>query len=132
MLKSKLLAAVSTVLIMAGCTSFGECPLSAVYCGTFEGTLPAADAAGIETTLRLNRDSSFSERSVYIGKPDGVFYEKGTYKIVGNTVELHLNGGERNYYRIENNQLRRLDMQGQPITGALADNYVLTRTAPCR
>ena len=46
------------VLMLAGCAANQNMP--AEYCGTFKGTLPAASGPGIETTIQLNRDYSFS------------------------------------------------------------------------
>ena len=78
------------------------------YEGTYKGVFPAADCPGIETTLTLNPDKTFSLHSVYIDR-DSSFDEKGTY------------------YKVEENHLRKLTMDKQEITGELADHYVLNK-----
>lgn len=50
-------------LWLAACT-----PKTESVCGVYQGTLPAADAPGIETTLTFGEDNQVSQRLVYIGK----------------------------------------------------------------
>lgn len=96
------------------------------YLGTYVGTFPAADGPGIATTLTLKADSTFTLRSVYIDR-DSAFDDKGSYSLEGNLLTLKTQDGESQYYKVEENRLRRLDMDKQEITGALADNYILTK-----
>lgn len=97
------------------------------YEGTYTGTFPAADCPGIEVTLMLHPDGKFTEHDKYIDR-DSEFHEKGTYKVEGNLLTLTPEKGEGvSYYKVEENRLRRLDADKQPITGALADHYVLTK-----
>jgi len=88
------------------------------YLGVYKGTLPAADCPGIETTLTLapiDRDSEFDE--------------KGAFTVKENLLTLTPSeGGQPQYYKVEENRLRRLDAEKQPVTGALADNYTLQKT----
>ena len=39
-----------------------------------------------------------------------------------------LDDGSEEYYKVEENRLRMLDAEKQPVTGALAENYVLQKT----
>lgn len=96
------------------------------YLGTYVGTFPAADGPGIATTLTLKADSTFTLRSVYIDR-DSEFDDKGSYSLEGNLITLKTQDGENQYYKVEENRLRRLDTNKQEITGALADNYILTK-----
>ena len=57
------------------------------YEGTYKGVFPAADCPGIETTLTLNPDKTFTLHSVYIDR-DSSFDEKGTYTLEGNILTL--------------------------------------------
>ena len=80
------------------------------YQGTYAGTLPAADCPGIETRLTLKNT-------------------KGGYSVRGNLLTLTPENGEGvEYYKVEENRLRRLDADKQPVTGPLAENYVLKKT----
>lgn len=98
----------------------------AVY-GIYTGTLPAADAPGIAVTLTLFDDGNYTRRSEYLER-DAVYDEKGRFVIEQELLTLYPDQGEADdCYRIENNRLRLLDSEQQPITGKLAEYYVLTR-----
>lgn len=98
------------------------------YLGTYEGTLPAADCPGIQTTLTLNPDGTYELHLKYIDR-DAEFDETGVFTVKENLLTLaQLDDGSEEYYKIEENRLRMLDAEKQPVTGALAENYVLQRT----
>lgn len=97
------------------------------YLGTYKGTLPAADCPGIETTLTLASDGSYTLHLKYIDR-DSDSDGKGTFSVAEGLVELTpSDGGQPQYYKIEENSLRRLDAEKQPVTGELAANYVLQK-----
>ncbi len=97
--------------------------------GTYTGTLPAADGPGIAFTLNLCDDGSYTSRSEYLER-DMTYTEQGHFTIEGERLTLHPDEGEpATCYRIEENSLRLLDSDGRPVTGPLADRYVLTRKA---
>lgn len=135
-MKNKLMI-LAAVLAMAACggnaqrrTANGAAPdghtaqTSLDYEGTYVGTFPAADCPGIETTLRLKRDGTYALHQKYIDR-DAEFDENGTYTVQDNLLTLA--GEQHSYYKIEENRLRRLDAAKQPVTGALADHYILTK-----
>lgn len=97
--------------------------------GTYTGTFPAADCPGVEVTLTLHRDGKYTEHDKYIDR-DSKFEEKGSYKVEGNLLTLtpETKGDAMSYFKVEENRLRKLDGDKQPVTGALADHYVLTKT----
>ena len=98
------------------------------YRGTYRGVLPAADCPGIETTLTLAPDGSYALHLKYIDR-DSEFDEKGVFTVKENLLTLTPSeDGQPQYYKVEENRLRRLDAEKQPVTGALADNYVLQKT----
>ena len=47
------------------------------YDGTYTGTFPAADCPGINITLTLNKDKTFTLVSEYIDRKDATFTDKG-------------------------------------------------------
>lgn len=102
--------------------------ISLDYCGIYEGTLPAADCPGIKTKLTINKNGTFSLHSEYIDKKDGIFDENGNYSVEGNILTLKQNDGQTSYYKIEEGKIRMLNTEKQPITGQLAENYVLKQT----
>ena len=98
------------------------------YLGVYKGTLPAADCPGIETTLTLKPDGTYSLHEEYLER-DARFDAEGAYTLHGNLLTLTPSeGGQPQYYKVEENRLRRLDAEKQPVTGALADNYTLQKT----
>ena len=97
------------------------------YQGTYAGTLPAADCPGIETRLTLKKDGTFDLHMKYIDR-DAEFDETGVFTVKENLLTLaQLDDGSEEYYKIEENRLRMLDAEKQPVTGALAENYVLQK-----
>ena len=122
-MKKKLyLAAAFCMIIVAGCTNnkksansdnvvantmqvadMHNAETSLDYFGEYKGTIPAADCPGIE----------------------GEFNETGTFKVEGNILTATSKNGEKSYYKVEEGRIVILDADKQPITGALADMYVL-------
>ncbi len=97
------------------------------YPGTYTGTLPAADCPGIKATLVLADDGSYALHMEYLERGTA-FDEKGTFKVEGNLLTLApSDGGQVGYYQVEENRLRHLDADRKPITGELAEHYVLRK-----
>lgn len=121
-------AAADTQKTAAAAPDMHTAETSLDYEGTYKGTFPAADCPGIEVTLRLKSDGTYEQHLKYIDrKPE--FDEKGDYTVKDNLLTLkHAEGEQAEYYKVEENRLRRLDAEKQPITGTLADNYVLQKT----
>ncbi len=98
--------------------------------GTYSANLPCADCEYIETELSLNADMKYELITQHIGReksfPDTV---KGSFKWEGNNVKL--DGIKKNdrpsTYKVEENQLRQLDLEGNKIEGDLAQNYVMRK-----
>lgn len=98
------------------------------YPGTYEGTLPAADCPGIQTTLTLDPDGAYSLHRKYVDR-EAQSDEQGRYTVEGNLLTLYPDEGEpTDSYRVEENRLRMLDAGKKPVTGALAEHYVLKKT----
>ena len=97
------------------------------YQGTYTGVFPAADCPGIQTTLKLNPDGTYELHLKYIDR-DAEFDETGVFTVKENLLTLaQLDDGSEEYYKIEENRLRMLDAEKQPVSGALAENYVLQK-----
>lgn len=112
----------------AGVPDMHTAETSLDYRGTYTGTFPAADCPGIEMRLVLKADGTYDLHMKYIDR-DAEFDERGAYKVRGNLLSLTPEDGEGiAYYKVEENRLRRLDADKQPVTGALAENYVLKKT----
>lgn len=97
------------------------------WAGSYRGVLPCADCEGIETVVTLKVDGGYASSTRYLGRSDKPFTTEGRFQwdAAGGTITL--SGQEPARYRVGENRLTRLALDGTPITGALADHYVLTK-----
>ncbi len=98
--------------------------------GTYKGVTPCADCEGIETEIVLNADLTFTLKTKYLGKGDGkVFQEAGNFiwDKTGGIISLEGLKGRPSQYKVGENRLIQLDMEGKIISGDLAEKYVLTK-----
>lgn len=99
--------------------------------GTYKGILPCADCEGIQTTLTLNTDNTYTLSTVYLGKGNGKPVEdSGSFTWDDTEGVISLIGLEETspyLYKVGDNSLTQLDMQGYPITGSLASKYILKK-----
>jgi uncharacterized lipoprotein NlpE involved in copper resistance len=96
--------------------------------GVYTGTIPSASGPGIDVRLKLNDDQSFELNYKYLDRPDSPFNWTGSFKWddTGSIITLDITDVPP-HYRVGENKLIQLDMNGKQITGALADNYVLKK-----
>lgn len=139
----KVLAIVVAVLLVAACSNLPKSTVqveseptvvvadrhtaenSLDYWGTYVGVLPAADCPGIEITLTLNKDKSYEQKSKYIGRD--TYHYKGTYWVSGNVLTTVSTENDSIHYKVEENRIRLLDRQQQPIVSEFADMYMLLK-----
>lgn len=97
--------------------------------GTYKGTLPCADCEGIETTLTLHKDKTYTKQSNYLGKEDFTEETEGTFiwNDEGTEISLSSEGGVSPYYKVGENKLWHLNNDGKIIEGDLANHYILTK-----
>jgi len=98
--------------------------------GTYLGNLPCASCEGIETKLTLNTDGTYHYTTHYFGLNDALEHEflgKFTWDETGSNITLHGVNGIPGKYKVGENQLWHLDMNGNRITGDLADRYILKK-----
>jgi len=96
--------------------------------GVYTGTIPSASGSGIDVRLKLNQNQSFELSYKYLGKSNKPFIWTGSFKWddTGNIITLDI-ADVPPYYKVAENKLIQLDMNGKPISGELADNYVLKK-----
>ena len=92
----------------------------------YEGTLPAADAAGIKTTLVLFENGRFALDETYEGR-DASFTQAGTYTRQGDVITLQAEQDAPRYYRLEGDTATLLDQDKKPAQGELAPYYILKK-----
>jgi uncharacterized lipoprotein NlpE involved in copper resistance len=96
--------------------------------GKYKGVLPCADCEGIETTIELKADSTYSREMKYLGKKDNLFTATGTWTWASEFV-INLGSIKEgpNRYFVAEGKLVQLDMSGKKISGSLADKYELKK-----
>ncbi|MCH8535443.1 MAG: copper resistance protein NlpE [Flavobacteriaceae bacterium] len=99
--------------------------------GTYFGQLPCANCASIETTLKLHSDLSYQLITKHVKNENSTLDSiHGNFKwIDGKVVQLEgiTNGHQASMYKVEENRLRQLDLEGNLIEGDLAEKYILIK-----
>ena len=110
--------------------SDGHTALNSIdFLGIYKGILPCADCEGIETIIELGTGNSYSKKTTYLGKENqNVIESSGTFtwNDAGNTITL-TNEESPNQYFVGENVLFHLDLEGNRISGDLADKYQLVK-----
>jgi uncharacterized lipoprotein NlpE involved in copper resistance len=93
--------------------------------GEYKGIVPCEDCDGMETSLILNFDNTFSQSLTYIGK-GGPYESKGTFEWdeTGSIVILKFEDGSEARYKVGEGMISLLDEYGYPIEGG---EYVLKK-----
>ncbi len=101
------------------------------FAGSFSGTIPCADCPGIDATVTLNADGTYTTHDAYQER-DTSFDSSGTWTVedAGKRIRLDPNSKDeqdRLFEVVSDDALRMLDIDGNPIQSGL--DYSLTRTA---
>ncbi|GHT35750.1 hypothetical protein FACS189414_0290 [Bacteroidia bacterium] len=99
--------------------------------GKYTGVIPCADCEGIKVTIVLN-PSTYELSYLYLGRQDNTptqIVGDFSWDETGSIVNLKNDAGIPPYYQVGENRLTQLDMEGNRITGELADKYILAQTA---
>jgi uncharacterized lipoprotein NlpE involved in copper resistance len=98
------------------------------WAGIYQGTLPCADCEGIKTSITLNQDYTYTLTEEYIGKKGNPIVAKGSFIWDDNGGKIALiDGGRKQQYKVGENRLFHLDLDGNVIEGRLADKYILLK-----
>jgi uncharacterized lipoprotein NlpE involved in copper resistance len=103
---------------------------SLAWDGEYTGHIPSASGPGIQVSLSLSTDETYTLVFWYEKAPDEVFTETGAFawEADGNRIkpatDFFPNG-----LLVGENALYMLDSGGGRITGALADEYILVKAA---
>jgi len=98
--------------------------------GTYSGIVPCADCEGIETTLTLNNDLTYTIVTNYLGRNDALeetFNGNFKWDETGSKVILEGVKYAPKQFKVGENRIWQLDRNGEMITGDLADHYILTK-----
>lgn len=97
------------------------------WSGIYTGVLPCADCQGIETTLIINQDLTYLKTEKYLGK-ESIFEQEGTFIWMNDGLRIELkNQNISYYYKVIENAMLALDIEGNEIEGELADLYLLKK-----
>lgn len=97
--------------------------------GSYEGIIPCADCEGISVRIVLNLDETYQANYLYLGKNDNTpetFSGKFSWNDLGSAITLDRKEFASRY-KVGENKLIQLDLEGNPITGELADMYILNK-----
>ncbi|MCF1716687.1 copper resistance protein NlpE N-terminal domain-containing protein [Flavihumibacter sp. RY-1] len=95
--------------------------------GVYSGVMPCADCEGIETTLQLMKDKTYTLTRIYLGKSSEPITSSGSFTWDANGANIQLSGEDPGKFKVGENQLMHLDKDGNRIMGELASKYVLTK-----
>jgi len=125
---SLLMAAIAISVLGSCLSNNGTTKTNLDWVGVYTGTIPAADVEGINVRMKLSKDNTFELTYEYIGKPDNTFTFNGSFKWNDTKDIINIEIADApSYYKVAENKLIQLDMQGKPVTGNFADMYVLTK-----
>jgi uncharacterized lipoprotein NlpE involved in copper resistance len=99
--------------------------------GAYTGIIPSASSMGIDVLIMLNYDDTYMLRYKYVDKPEKIYTSKGSFKWDKSEEMIIL--PVKNlppYYKVGQNKLIQLDMNGKYITDDLAEGYILRKIAP--
>lgn len=98
--------------------------------GRYHGVTPCADCEGIDTTITITAEGSFSRSLVYLGKAPAPAVDEGEFEWddSGRTIKLTAADGSTQTYQVGEDVLFHLDQAGQRIQGDLAAMYQLAKT----
>ena len=103
------------------------------FAGVFSGTLPCADCSGIDTTITLNRDGTYTVHESYQGKPGNGFNGDGNWTAEENGKRVRLDPNskgeaDRLFAIASQDELDPLDATGKAIDSKAP--HALKRTGP--
>ncbi|MCL2043430.1 MAG: copper resistance protein NlpE [Treponema sp.] len=98
--------------------------------GIYSGIIPAASGPGIYVQINLYYNETFRLQYHYIDEEIGSNTSREgsfSWDETGNRIILDIDNYPP-WYHVGSNTLTQLDLDGKPISGSLADNYILTKT----
>lgn len=97
------------------------------WSGTYIGIIPCADCPGIETTVVLNQDETFTYKASYLER-NLILIDSGKFMWHDHGSIVHIKGKEVDMkYKVGENQLFSLDQEEKIIDGPLHNNYILKK-----
>jgi len=98
--------------------------------GTYSGIIPCADCEGIFIVITLNKNSTYEMTMNYLGKSTDLeitFKGNFSWNDQGSIITLDIEEEGMKMFKVGENKIIMLDVDGNEITGQLADNYILEK-----
>ena len=96
--------------------------------GIYAGVIPSAGGSGISVVAILYPNRTYKITYYYIDKEDTLYPSTGNLTWDGKENLITLDSGSLpRYYKVGKNTLTQLDIEGNRITGNLAENYILQK-----
>ncbi len=101
------------------------------WAGVYKGITPCDDCKGVETKLTLNKDNTYELSQIHLTEENGEydqFSQSGSFTWKDNGSEIEIKTDEKTIqFRVEENQVRMLDLEGDVVDDELAEFYVLKK-----
>jgi len=126
-MKKNLLGAAAALLLLNALS----CATKDTWAGVYTGVIPSAGGMGIDVRITLNANETYKLEYGYIGKSDEAYTSAGKFTwnpertIV--IFDTEGQGDPPKYYKLGQRSLIHLDIEGNIITGELANDYILTK-----
>ena len=98
--------------------------------GTYKGTIPCADCEGIAMEITLNKDLTFTSKSVYLGKEKNEFKVNGTFSWnkEGTNITTIEQDKTTAMYKVGENTITLLNSEGKENSDSkFAAMYILNK-----
>lgn len=104
--------------------------LDSIFSNSFEAIIPCPDCAGIETIIRIFKDSTISRTIYYQGRNELPQTKMGTWKLKDSIFEAKFDR-EKLFYKIKSgNSILRVGSDLKEVNGDLAKNYIFKSAEP--
>jgi copper homeostasis protein (lipoprotein) len=101
------------------------------WVGTYRGMLPCDDCEGIQTEIKLFKHSTYELAYRHEGKDKEIYIDKGNvrWSADGNSITFYSGNNTTEYanYFVGENQLIKLDNEGNKIVNEFSQMYVLKK-----
>jgi copper homeostasis protein (lipoprotein) len=101
------------------------------WVGTYRGMLPCNDCEGLQTEIKLFKHSTYELAYRHEGKDKEIFIDKGNvrWSADGNSITFYSGNNTTEYanYLVGENQLIKLDNNGNRIVNEFSQMYVLKK-----
>ena len=101
--------------------------------GIYANVIPCPDCEGIQTTIVLNKNMTYTKSWRYVGKEMNFTREEGTFSWnkAGNEITLNNVDKKQNAIRyfVGENKLTQLDMDGKPIEESIRNRYTMEKVS---